>query len=304
MEFNVSSEHDGASVLHILKNVLGLSRGMIKHLKFLEGGITLNGKRVTVRAVVFTGDILFIDTEREEESNIDAVELPLSVVYEDDELVVPDKPPFMPTHPSHDHYRDTVANALAYRYKDSGTSFVFRPVNRLDRNTSGLLIIARSRIAAGKLYESMLKKEIRKKYIAILDGVPSQRCGTIRTHIRRTAESIIVREVCGEDEGGDLAITDYTVLLDNGRQSVVLAEPITGRTHQLRVHFASIGCAIIGDDIYGSESELISRHALHAAKLSFIHPSKNEEITLTAPLHDDMRLLYEKLFGDEVLKYE
>lgn len=304
MELEVTKEHSGKTVLYILTQVLGLSRGMIKHLKFLDDGIILNEKKVTVRCVVNEGDKLYLNTEGEEESKIEPVELPLRVVYEDDDLVVPDKPPFMPTHPSHDHYADTVANALAYRYKNVGESFVFRPVNRLDRNTSGLLIIARSRIAAAKLYRSMLKKEIRKKYIAILDGVPSEKSGTIETYMRRTAQSIIVREVCGEGEGGDLAITEYRVLLENGRYSVVLAEPITGRTHQLRVHFSSIGCPIVGDDIYGRESDLIARHALHAASLSFSHPSDGRNMVLKAPLHDDMRLLFDKLFGDEVLDYE
>ena len=304
MELEVTKEHSGKPVLYILTQVLGLSRGMIKHLKFLDDGIMLNGKKVTVRGVVKEGDKLYLNTESEEESWIEPVALELCVVYEDDDIVVPDKPPFMPTHPSHDHYCDTVANALAYRYKDSKEAFVFRPVNRLDRNTSGLLIIARSRIAAAKLYRSMLNKEIRKKYIAILDGVPKEKSGTIETYIRRTAESIIVRETCGEGEGGDHAITEYKVLCDNGRNSVVLAEPITGRTHQLRVHFASIGCPIVGDDIYGTESELIARHALHAVSLSFINPSDGRDMVLKAPLHDDMRLLYENLFGDEVLNYE
>ena len=304
MEIEVTREHSNKPVLYILTQVLGLSRGMIKHLKFLDDGIMLNGNKVTVRAVVNEGDRLYLNTDCEPESKIEPVDLDIGIAYEDEDIVVPDKPPFMPTHPSHDHYDDTVANALAYRYRDSTESFVFRPVNRLDRNTSGLLIIARSRIAAAKLYRDMQKKEIRKKYIAILEGVPKERRGTIETYIKRTEESIIVREVCGEGEGGDLAITEYKVLLDNGKYSVVLAEPITGRTHQLRVHFKSIGCPIVGDDIYGNESELIDRHALHSAMLSFGHPSDGRSIVLKAPLHDDMRLLFEKLFGNEVLDYE
>ena len=303
MVFVVDKENNGKTVLHILSAVLGLSRGMIKHLKFLDDGILLNSERVTVRKTVSEGDILTLNTDGAEDSAIQAVELSIRIVYEDSDIVVPDKPPFMPTHPSHDHYDDTVANALAFRYKNSGKPFVFRPVNRLDRNTSGLLIIARNRIAAGKMYESMLKKEIKKKYLAVLDGVPEKKVGTIETYIRRTAESIIVREVCSEGEGGDYALTEYRVLVDNGRQSLVIAEPVTGRTHQLRVHFASIGCPIVGDDIYGSESELIGRHALHAAELSFKHPTSSQELTLKSPIHDDMEFLIKKLFGDEVYDY-
>lgn len=303
MVFVVDKENSGATVLHVLGAVLGLSRGMIKHLKFLDDGIMLNSERVTVRKVLKEGDVLVLNTESAEDSGIEPVDLPLGILYEDDDIVVPDKPPFMPTHPSHDHYNDTVANALAYRYRNDSAPFVFRPVNRLDRNTSGLLIIARNRIAAGRLYESMLKKEIKKKYIAVLDGVPDKACGVIETHIRRTAESIIVREVCSEDEGGDYARTEYTLLFENGKNSIVLAEPVTGRTHQLRVHFASIGCPIVGDDIYGCESKYISRHALHAAELVFLHPTSKKELSIKAHLHKDMDMLIKKLFGDKVFDY-
>jgi 23S rRNA pseudouridine1911/1915/1917 synthase len=142
LELEVTREHSNKTVLYILTQVLGLSRGIIKHLKFLDDGIMLNGNKVTVRAVVNEGDRLYLNTECEVESQIEPVALDIGIAYEDDDIVVPDKPPFMPTHPSHDHYDDTVANALAYRYRDSVESFVFRPVNRLVRNTSGLLIIA------------------------------------------------------------------------------------------------------------------------------------------------------------------
>ena len=297
---NVNKKQNGMTVLDILRSELGLSRGMIKHLIFLEGGITLNGESVNVRRVVSEGDILSLMTEDRKESGILPVELPLPILYEDGDVVVPDKPPFMPTHPSHDHYDDTVANALAFRYSDADEPYVFRPVNRLDRNTSGLLIIARNRIAAGRLYESMLKKDIEKKYIAVLDGVPSEECGVIDTYMRRTAESIIVREVCGECEGADRAITRYTVLRKSGTHSVVLAEPVTGRTHQLRVHFASIGCPIVGDDLYGNPSRLISRHALHAFSIKFPHPKDHSPMRLEAPIPEDMAELINILFPKEV----
>lgn len=277
---------------------------MIKHLKFLDDGIMLNGERVTVRKTVSIGDELTLNTESESGSDITPRDLPLGIIYEDSELVVPDKPPFMPTHPSHDHYDDTVANALAFRYKDGAEPYVFRPVNRLDRNTSGLLIVARNRIAAGRLYESMLKKEIRKRYIAVLDGVPPERSGRIETYMRRSAQSIIVREVCPPSEDADYALTEYTVLAENDGKSVVLAEAITGRTHQLRVHFASIGCAIVGDDLYGKPSKDIGRHALHATEISFAHPADQREITLRSHIHNDMERLIKKLFGDEVFDYE
>ena len=305
MIFVVTKEQDGMSVLHILKNIICLSGAMIKHIKFLDDGIVLNGSRVTVRHIVHEGDILELNTsDNIEKSDILPCERPLDVIYEDSELVIPDKPPFMPTHPSHGHYDDTVANALAYRYKDLDEPYIFRPINRLDRNTSGLLIIARNRISAGRLAKSMSEKQISKKYIAVLDGVLLNDEGEIDTYMRRTAESIIVREVCEKEDGADHALTRYKVLLRSDKNSVVLAEPVTGRTHQLRVHFASLGCPITGDDLYGSENEFISRHALHAFEISFPHPSSGEVMTFSTPLHSDMRELIKNLFPNKDISNE
>ena len=300
MIFKVTNEHDGKSVLYILQKTLCLSSGMIRHLKFLDDGITVGGERVTVRRVLRAGEVLVLNTsDTEHTQKVKPVDLPLSIAYEDEDVVIPDKPAFMPTHPSHDHYEDTVANALAYRYRREKERFVFRPVNRLDRNTSGLLIIAKNRIAAARLTSAMQKREMCKKYIAILDGVLEADCGVIDTYMRRTAESIIVREVCEECAGADRAITEYRVICRSGTHTVVEAEPKTGRTHQLRVHFAHLGAPIVGDDLYGTPSEDIDRHALHAHSLTIPHPTSGELLTVSAPLPSDMRRLLEKLFPDE-----
>lgn len=300
MVFIADSEHDGMTVLHILRNIMGLSAGMIRHIKFLDDGILLNSERVTVRAILREGDILELNTsDSKEGSGICACDIPLDIAYEDGDVVVPDKPPYMPTHPSHGHYDDTVANALAFRYRGTCEPYVFRPVNRLDRNTSGLLIIARNRIAAGRLSRSMLEKRIRKKYIAVLDGCLDADGGEIETYMRRTMESIIVREICGKEEGADFALTKYKVIMRSKENTVVIAEPVTGRTHQLRVHFASLGCPIIGDELYGRPSEDIARHALHAAYLTFPHPADGRTIELFSPPHEDMALLLKKMFSNE-----
>lgn len=292
------------TVLQVLKNIFCLSGGMIKHVKFLEDGITVNSQRVTVRYTLKEGDVLEVKTDDSHlESDILPVELPLRIAYEDGELVVPDKPSDMPTHPSCGHYTDTVANALAHRYKDDGV-FVFRPINRLDRDTSGLLIVARNRIAAGRLTSSMQKKKIRKKYIAVLDGVLEGDGGRIETYMRRTAESIIVREVCEKEEGADYALTEYKVLKRGVDHTLVLAEPLTGRTHQLRVHFASLGHPITGDTLYGKTSEDISRQALHAGYLAFEHPSTGNIIRVRSALHGDMAELVEKYFNTSDVEYD
>lgn len=300
MRFTVTKELDGKSVLYILQRVLGLSSAMIRHLKFLDDGITVDGARVTVRRVLREGEVLTLNTsDTEHTQNIKPVELPLGIAYEDEDMVIPDKPAFMPTHPSHDHYEDTVANALAYRYKEETERFVFRPVNRLDRNTSGLLIIAKNRISAAKLTKAMQKKQIRKKYIAILDGVLEGDGGIIDTYMRRTAESIIVREVCEACEGADRAITEYRVICRSDTHTLVVAEPHTGRTHQLRVHFAHLGASILGDDLYGTPSEDIGRHALHSHSLTLPHPKSEECFTVIAPLPADMRAVAEKFFPEK-----
>ena len=197
---------------------------------------------------------------------------------------------------------EPVANALAFRYRERGIPFVFRPINRLDRNTSGLLLIARNRLAAGTLSADMREGKIHKQYLAVLDGVPEKPEGVIETYIRRTAESIIVRENCAEGEGGDFSITRYRVLATENGHALVLASPITGRTHQLRVHFSGIGCPITGDDMYGAASPHIGRHALHAYTLTFARPSDGEMLTLTAPLPDDMATLVRTLFTGDPLR--
>ena len=287
----------GHTVLEVVKRELGISTKLLKHLKFREDGILVNGVRVTVRYVLSFGEVLSLAIEDETSGEkLLPVDLPLSIAYEDNDVVVPSKSAEMPTHPSFGHYEDTVANALAYRYAEGGIPFVFRPVNRLDRNTSGLLLIARNRRAAGTLFSSMRRGEIRKLYLAILDGELPEEEGLIETYMRRTAESVIVRENCGPDEGGVLARTRYRVLSRARGRTLVCAVPLTGRTHQLRVHFAGLGVPLLGDDLYGTTSELISRHALHSCALSFRQPTTGESICAVAPLPEDMRRVLDGLF--------
>ena len=301
MDYVVEKAHEGETVLAIIRKTLGISGSLLRHLKFLENGILLNGEAVTVRRIVHEGDRLSLATDDEEpQENLLPVDLPLSIVYEDDDVAVPDKPADMPTHPSHNHHEDTVANALAFRYREMGIPFVFRPVNRLDRNTSGLLLIARNRRAAGTLSEAMRKGSIRKQYLAVLDGVPDRAEGVIETYIRRPAESIIVRENCAEGEGGDHAVTRYRVLVAKNGHALVLASPITGRTHQLRVHFAHIGHPIVGDDMYGHAHPDMPRQALHAHTLVFPHPTDGREINACAPLPADMSAFLRKYLNQDI----
>ncbi len=300
MKIVADGELVGMCVRDVLKKKLSLSTKMMKYLKYRNDGITVNGAHCTVRYVLSRGDELSVAlSDRTSSPAIEPVELPLEILYEDEELVVPSKGAYMPTHPSHDHRRDTVANALAYRYAQSGIPFVFRPINRLDRNTSGLLLVARNKHAAGILTRQLQSGTIEKTYLAVLDGELQESGGVIDVCLHRTRESIIVREVCAPDApDADTAKTQYRVLAKENGHTLVLASPITGRTHQLRVHFAHIGHPITGDDLYGKETPLIGRHALHAHALSFLHPESARPITLYAPLPTDMQALITQLFSN------
>ena len=201
----------------------------------------------------------------------------------------------MPTHPSHGHYEDTLANALAFHFAVAGEPFVFRAVNRLDRDTSGIVLVAKNRGAAFRLSQAIAGGEVEKRYLALAIGKIAHP-GTVDANIRRRTESMIERTVCPPTEGQS-AKTDYRPLTGNEALTLLEVMPITGRTHQIRVHMASLGHPLLGDTLYGnpSSSPLISRQALHAVSLTFHRPSDGETITVTAPLPPDMAAIVQTL---------
>ncbi len=290
MRIHITEEQDGILLRAFLTAHLHLSSKMIKYLKYRPDGICVNGQQVTVRHILRKGDCLELAAEDSAHSEkVDPVELPIEILFENDDLVVPSKPGNMPTHPSRDHYRDTVANALAFRYREAGIPFVFRPVNRLDRNTSGLLLVARNKRASGELNRALQKGQIGKSYLAIVTGCLKDDEGEISLPLHRSRESIIIRQVCSPDApDASPALTRYRVRAKNEHYTLVEASPITGRTHQLRVHFAALGHPMLGDDLYGTPSPIIPRQALHAYRLTFPMPFTGEALTLTAPLPEDM----------------
>ena len=287
MRYVVKPEDAGKSVRAVL-SALGVSAALCARLKRREDGVVLCGKRVTVRATVAAGDVLELGIEDEASPlHIVPTDLPVEIVLETPDFVVVNKPPEMPTHPSHGHYTDTLANALAFRYAAAGVPFRPRFINRLDRNTSGLVLVARHALAASLLSRSMAAGEIEKSYLALVCGrIDAPR--VIESGIRRRTESIIVREVCPVGEG-DFAHTALTPLAHKDDLTLVQLCPRTGRTHQLRVHLASVGHPILGDDLYGSASPRIARHALHAATLTFPDPASGAPVTVHAPLPHDMK---------------
>lgn len=293
----------GLTVKEVLINELGFSKRAITSLKAKPDGILINGEHATVRAKIKENDILTINSDDEvnnEEKLIPSLVLP-DIIYEDNDIVAVNKPPFMPTHQSQGHFYDTLANSLAYYYKLQDRPFIFRSVNRLDRNTSGVVLVAKNRLASSKLSNQMKNDGISKSYIAILQGELEHDEGIITTHIRRKQESIILREVCDKTDDSKIAITSYKVLAKKEGLSLVLATPITGRTHQLRVHFAHLGAQILGDDLYGNSSNLIDRHALHAYQLCFTHPETNEKMELFAQLQSDMQAIIDEYFGKDII---
>lgn len=251
-----------------LKRILGFSASLVTKVKF--GGVLLNGETVTMRARVNAGDEVTVIFPPEESENIPPINIPLEIIYEDEHILAVNKPSNMPTHPSLGNSLPTLANAVrAYL----GEGFVFRAVNRLDRGTSGIVIIAKNPFSAAKLGRSMKERRIHKKYRAVVSGTPSPSEAVIDLPIERECEGSIKRVV---REGGKRAVTEYRVIESYGDSSLVEVTLHTGRTHQIRVHFAHIGHALVGDFLYGEERA--EGYSLVCSEISLPHPLTNEEM--------------------------
>lgn len=291
MRIVVSEQYDGMLLRDHLRDVLGMSHRLLVRVKNAENGIMLNGSRVTVRARLSAGDVLELKLEDEradENPYLEPVQIDFGLLYEDDQIVVASKPAGMPTHTTHGHYTDSLANALCARYREQGRPFVFRAVNRLDRETSGAVVVSRDKLSAQRLSLALQGGEIKKAYVSIVHGRLEGE-GSICGYMKRCGDSIITRTVCQREEPGAVfAHTEYRSVFTDGENSVVVASPITGRTHQLRVHFASIGHPIIGDTLYGDASPVIGRTALHAFGMSFPHPMTSERLDIVAPVAEDI----------------
>ena len=301
MDFKICKEDAGLTVLSFLKKKLKISNSALTSLKQIDMGIAANGNHVTVRYILCENDILSIkekDTFADVNEAVEPHKISLNILLETDDLFIIDKPPFMPTHPSHNHTDDTLANALAYIYEKRGEPLVFRPIGRLDRNTSGLSLVAKNVISASFLHHARSRGLMQKKYIALLDGCISNdtEWHTTTTYMKRMQDSVIVRCIGDPDDPeAFIAITHWRVIFANEKISLVEAIPETGRTHQLRVNFAYLGHAILGDDIYGSASPLIARHALHAYSLTVPMPYTDEQTTFCSVPPEDMQKCFKEL---------
>lgn len=283
----------GQEVNTLLRRTLGLSGTVLRRVKWLEDGITLDGARVNVRVRVKEGQTLTVRlTDPAPPSEPVPIEGPLDIVYEDADLVVLNKAPSVLVHPSHGHFYDTLGNFLMYHYKQLNDGSGFHPVHRLDKGTSGLLVVAKHAHGQEKLKNQLHTGDFRRVYLAVCDGRPPALTGVIAAPIGPVDGSPVARAVRPD---GKPARTCYQLLRRWGPRSLVGLELETGRTHQIRVHMAHIGCPLTGDFLYGTENqELIPRPALHSAYLELRHPITGERLVFAAPLPDDIQDLKPK----------
>ena len=271
------------NIRQVLREKFGVSERLLTKLK-KNKKIYLNGNNdIFLDIPVKSSDIVEVDFDFDEDnSNIVPVKMDLNVIYEDDSLIVLDKPFNMPVHPSLNHYEDSLSNGLKYYYDSINLHRKIRPINRLDKDTSGIVIFAKNEYAQDRI------RITNKIYLTILEG-KLEGSGIIDKPIARKADSIIERCI---SDNGEKAITEYSVIknfkIGNEEFSLVKCILHTGRTHQIRVHMASINHPILGDTLYGKSSSLISRQALHAYKLIFVHPVTKKEIEVTSSIPSDI----------------
>ena len=294
--YTIGEEEQGKTVLTFLK-ARGYSSRVLGALKRNPYGITIGKKRVNVSKQLKKGDLLTVRVANRESQvaaggQLRPLALPLSVLFEDEDVLVVDKPPFMPTHPSAGNRDHTLANAVAYYMQERGREFVFRPIHRLDKNTSGLILLGKNAHSAGVLGEDLKQKRIARSYLAVLRGTLPQDEGTIDAPIARAPGSAIARRI---DPAGSRAVTHYRVLAEKNGYTLTRLWLETGRTHQIRVHMAYLGAPVAGDFLYGSEEALLARQALHSETLRFTQPVSGERLFFRCPLPEDLQnLLKEK----------
>lgn len=287
----VKLKANNKTVLAYLKEDMDLSSR--KARKLLDKGITVNGKRAYGDMKLKDGDILLIEEETARD-NILPEKMEISVLYEDDHILAVNKPPYMIIHPTKTHLKGTLANGIRYYFDEIGIEEPVRFFNRIDMNTSGIVLIAKSS-QSHSLLDRYSANTMEKKYIAIVSGLLSKKAGRISLPISNMPDSEGKRYISDQ---GSLAITDYKVLEEFGTSSLVSVTIVTGKTHQIRVHFSSIGNPLLGDKLYGGGDDMINRQALHASELNFIHPIDKKPISIKAGLPSDMLLLIERLKGE------
>ncbi len=288
IEFLIDEKYEGKKVIAYLRGQAKLSARLVNTLKRTEKGITLNGEHIRTVDMLREGDILAVNIP-EDKNEIEPVEYPLDIVFEDNDILVINKPAGLAMHPTHNHQGDTLANAVASYFLSQGRNVAFRAVGRLDKCTSGLVLCALNKYAAARL-----SGNFEKTYFALVKG-EYEGAGTIDTPIYRPDPMKTFR---ASGENGDTAVTHWQALASDGDTSLMKITLETGRTHQIRVHFSSIGSPLCGDDMYGSTDMRTDRAALHCGILDFVHPVTGESLHFEVPLPEDMQKIVDLMMKD------
>lgn len=296
--YKVTEENKYFNIKELLKSYYNMSDKLISKLKRYKR-IYKNDLPVYVTATLNINDIVKVDLDFDEEvDNIESIYHPLNILFEDDYMLIINKEAGFPIHPSASHHTDTISNFIKYYFETNNIKRKIRPVNRLDKNTSGITIFAKSDYIQDLLIKEMNQNTFKKDYIAITEGIPKEKSGLINAPIARKYGSIIEREICfteNKDLGIDYkpqeAKTLYEVLKIDSENNLALIKYtlLTGRTHQIRLHSKHIGCPLLGDDLYNKKSSLINRQALHSRQITFIHPITKENLEITAPIPKDFK---------------
>ena len=259
----------------------------LSEIKRMPKSILVNGVHYYMRQELSTGDHLQVRIcETQNSEKIPPTKLALDIIYEDEDLLVLNKPAGMPIHPSLNNYTNSIANALAYYFQSQGKPFIFRCCNRLDRDTSGLTIVSKHLVSGSILSDMTKYREVHREYLAIARGSVTPSEGTIQAPLGRKDGTIIERTV--DWEHGEDAVTHYKVLKEANGHSLVSLRLETGRTHQIRIHMKYLGYPLIGDYLYNPDMEYMTRQALHSHHMEFTHPITGEHMSFTAPLPEDM----------------
>ena len=259
----------------------------LSEIKRMSKSILVNGVHYYMRQELSTGDHLQVRIcETQNSEKIPSTKLPLDIIYEDEDLLVLNKPAGMPIHPSLNNYTNSMANALAYYFQSQGKPFIFRCCNRLDRDTSGLTIVSKHLVSGSILSDMTKYREVHREYLAIARGSVTPSEGTIQAPLGRKEGTIIERTV--DWEHGEDAVTHYKVVKEANGHSLVSLRLETGRTHQIRIHMKYLGYPLIGDYLYNPDMEYMTRQALHSHHMEFTHPITGEHMSFTASLPEDM----------------
>ena len=291
-EHTVTAEEAGRTVEEILTGAMQISRRMIQRLT-RSRGIQLNRRPAFLARKVRAGDVVAARVARDEEPGLEPVPMELAVVHEDGTLLVVDKPPFLLVHPTSPGHRATLSHGIAHRYAQQGLRARVRPVHRLDRDTSGLLVVAKSDFAHQHLDRQLRERTFTRLYLALVEGAPGEESGVVDAPIGRHRANPSLRAV---RPGGEPARTRWRVVERYAGAALLELELETGRTHQIRVHLAHLGHPLLGDRQYGGRAlPGLRRQALHAWRVSFVHPASGEPVSFEAPLPPDLEAAREAL---------